>query len=166
MSRIYYTRPSITEREVEYATDAARNGWGEQCYAYFELKAQPCFIYNMGNHVRSQTVNTEIEYAKSFGHPVSVGIWSRLMLAVEGAFDSHYVGPEFSSCATAPNVVALAQKYVSTDQIDPKTLLDEIAGMCETINGTGERYHGFWTRLAAEEAAAVTVLREHDRVEH
>lgn len=33
-SRIYYTKPSITEREVEYATDAARNGWGERCYEY------------------------------------------------------------------------------------------------------------------------------------
>jgi perosamine synthetase len=33
-SRIYYTKPSITEKEVEYATDAARNGWGEQCYEY------------------------------------------------------------------------------------------------------------------------------------
>ena len=32
--RIHYTKPSITEKEVEYATDAARNGWGEQCYAY------------------------------------------------------------------------------------------------------------------------------------
>jgi perosamine synthetase len=34
MSRIYYTKPSITELEVEYATDAARNGWGERCYEY------------------------------------------------------------------------------------------------------------------------------------
>ncbi len=32
--RIYYTKPSITEKEVEYATDAARNGWGERCYEY------------------------------------------------------------------------------------------------------------------------------------
>ena len=32
--RIYYTKPSITELEVSYATDAAKNGWGEQCYAY------------------------------------------------------------------------------------------------------------------------------------
>jgi perosamine synthetase len=32
--RIPYTLPSITELEVAYATDAARNGWGEQCYAY------------------------------------------------------------------------------------------------------------------------------------
>lgn len=33
-SRIHYTKPSITEKEVEYATDAARNGWGERCYEY------------------------------------------------------------------------------------------------------------------------------------
>lgn len=34
MSRIYYTKPSITELEVRYATDAAANGWGEHCYDY------------------------------------------------------------------------------------------------------------------------------------
>ncbi len=33
-TRVYYTKPSITEREVEYATDAAKNGWGDSCYAY------------------------------------------------------------------------------------------------------------------------------------
>ena len=32
--RIHYTKPSITELEVGYATDAARNGWGERCYDY------------------------------------------------------------------------------------------------------------------------------------
>ncbi|MDC0955326.1 DegT/DnrJ/EryC1/StrS family aminotransferase [Alphaproteobacteria bacterium] len=33
-SRILYTKPSITNLEVKYATDAVTNGWGEQCYAY------------------------------------------------------------------------------------------------------------------------------------
>lgn len=32
--RIHYTKPSITELEVAYATDAARNGWGERGYEY------------------------------------------------------------------------------------------------------------------------------------
>ncbi|WP_426123910.1 DegT/DnrJ/EryC1/StrS family aminotransferase [Pararhizobium sp. PWRC1-1] len=32
--RISYTKPSITELEVAYATDAAANGWGERCYDY------------------------------------------------------------------------------------------------------------------------------------
>ena len=34
MSRIYYTKPSVTELEIRYATDAATNGWGDQCYEY------------------------------------------------------------------------------------------------------------------------------------
>jgi hypothetical protein len=34
--RIPYTKPSITELEVRYATDAAANRWGERCYAYIE----------------------------------------------------------------------------------------------------------------------------------
>lgn len=34
--RILYTKPSITEREVAYAADAAANGWGERCYKYIE----------------------------------------------------------------------------------------------------------------------------------
>jgi perosamine synthetase len=33
-SRIHYTKPSITEREISLATDAAANGWGERCYDY------------------------------------------------------------------------------------------------------------------------------------
>lgn len=34
MKKIHYTKPSITDLEVEYATDAAKNGWGEKCYDY------------------------------------------------------------------------------------------------------------------------------------
>src|SRR5690606_4793836 len=34
VSRIHYTKPSITELEVSYVTDAARHGWGERCYEY------------------------------------------------------------------------------------------------------------------------------------
>lgn len=33
-SPIAYTRPSISELEVAYVTDAARNGWGPRCYDY------------------------------------------------------------------------------------------------------------------------------------
>jgi perosamine synthetase len=32
--RIHYAKPSITDLEVQYATDAAANGWGEKCYEY------------------------------------------------------------------------------------------------------------------------------------
>lgn len=33
-TRIHYTKPSITELEIAYATDAAAHGWGENCYDY------------------------------------------------------------------------------------------------------------------------------------
>lgn len=33
---IHYTKPSITEREITYASDAAATGWGEHCYAYLQ----------------------------------------------------------------------------------------------------------------------------------
>lgn len=36
-SRIHYTKPSITSLEVDYATDAAANGWGARCYEYIGL---------------------------------------------------------------------------------------------------------------------------------
>jgi perosamine synthetase len=32
--RILYTKPSVTELEIRYASDAAANGWGEHCYDY------------------------------------------------------------------------------------------------------------------------------------
>ena len=34
MSRIHYTKPSITDLEIHYATDAATHGWGARCYEY------------------------------------------------------------------------------------------------------------------------------------
>ena len=32
--KIHYTKPSISDLEIKYATDAATNGWGDQCYTY------------------------------------------------------------------------------------------------------------------------------------
>lgn len=46
-NRIYYTKPSITEREVRYATDAAANGWGEHCYDYI-LRFEEQFRAHLG----------------------------------------------------------------------------------------------------------------------
>ena len=34
--KIPYTRPSITQLEVDLASDAAANGWGDSCYAYLD----------------------------------------------------------------------------------------------------------------------------------
>lgn len=47
MSRIYYTKPSITDLEVRYAADAAANGWGEHCYDYID-KFEEAFRRHLG----------------------------------------------------------------------------------------------------------------------
>lgn len=46
-NRIAYTKPSITDLEVAYATDAARNGWGERCYDYI-VKFEAAFAAHLG----------------------------------------------------------------------------------------------------------------------
>ena len=45
--RIYYTKPSITELEVAYASDAARNGWGDRCYDYI-IQFEDAFKKHLG----------------------------------------------------------------------------------------------------------------------
>jgi perosamine synthetase len=47
MRRIPYTKPSITELEVQYATDAAANGWGEHCYDYI-VRFEEAFKTHLG----------------------------------------------------------------------------------------------------------------------
>jgi len=47
MSRIYYTKPSITELEIRYAQDAAANGWGERCYTYIS-RFEDAFRHHLG----------------------------------------------------------------------------------------------------------------------
>jgi len=46
-SRIPYTKPSITELEVRYATDAAAHGWGERCYEYID-RFETMFTEHLG----------------------------------------------------------------------------------------------------------------------
>lgn len=45
--KIPYTKPSITELEVQYATDAAANGWGEHCYDYI-IRFEEAFKAHLG----------------------------------------------------------------------------------------------------------------------
>ena len=42
MRKITYTKPSITELEISYVTDAITNGWGSSCYDYI-FKFQDLF---------------------------------------------------------------------------------------------------------------------------
>lgn len=46
-TKIYYTKPSIAMDEVKYATDAAKNGWGDKCYDYIH-KFEKLFKNHLG----------------------------------------------------------------------------------------------------------------------
>jgi perosamine synthetase len=45
--RIHYTKPSITDLEIEYANDAVRNGWGDRCYDYI-VRFEEAFRKHLG----------------------------------------------------------------------------------------------------------------------
>jgi perosamine synthetase len=45
--RIYYTKPSITEREIAYVTDAVTHGWGARCYDYIN-RFEQAFSKHLG----------------------------------------------------------------------------------------------------------------------
>jgi len=47
VTRIHYTKPSITELEVAYATDAAQNGWGERNHEYVD-RFEEAFSRHLG----------------------------------------------------------------------------------------------------------------------
>lgn len=47
-NRIFYTKPSITELETQYATDAAANGWGARCYDYI-IRFERDFAAHLGS---------------------------------------------------------------------------------------------------------------------
>ena len=44
---ISYTKPSITELEIQYATDAVTNGWGKKCYEYI-TRFEEAFKIHLG----------------------------------------------------------------------------------------------------------------------
>lgn len=47
MKRIYYTKPSITRKEIDYATDAVTIGWGDRCYEYIN-RFETLFANHLG----------------------------------------------------------------------------------------------------------------------
>jgi len=47
LSQIFYTKPSITQKEIEYAADAATVGWGARCYEYI-AKFEALFKDHLG----------------------------------------------------------------------------------------------------------------------
>lgn len=120
--RIYYTKPSITEREVAYASDAAANGWGEHCYDYI-TRFESLFREHLG--VEHAITTSSCTGAMHMGlAALGIGPGDEVILA-----DTNWI-------ATAAPIVHLGAKPVFVDImpdtwcIDPK--MAEQAITCRT----------------------------------
>jgi perosamine synthetase len=109
-SRIYYTKPSITELEVEYATDAARNGWGDRCYEYIG-RFEEAFKTHLG--VKYAIATSSCTGALHMGMAaLGIGLGDEVILA-----DTNWI-------ATAAPIVHLGAKPVFVDILPDSWCID------------------------------------------
>lgn len=109
-ARIYYTKPSITDLEVAYATDAARNGWGERCYEYI-TRFEETFKEHLG--VKYAIATSSCTGALHMGmSALGVGPGDEVIMA-----DTNWI-------ATASPIVQLGAKPVFVDILPDSWCLD------------------------------------------
>ena len=106
ISSIKYTKPSITSIEIEYVTDAIKNGWGDNCYEYinkFELN----FSKYLG--VKHTIATSSCTGALHMGlHALGIGYGDEVIMA-----DTNWV-------ATAAPIIHLGATPIFVD-IDPNS---------------------------------------------
>jgi perosamine synthetase len=124
-SRIFYTKPSITELEVKYATDAAANGWGENCYDYI-FRFEDLFKKHLG--VNYSIATSSCTGALHMGMAaMGIGPGDEVIMA-----DTNWI-------ATASPIVHLGAKPVFVDIladswcIDPKKVEEAITPRTKAI---------------------------------
>ena len=109
-SRIHYTKPSITELEVRYATDAAANGWGEKCYEYIN-RFESAFKAHLG--VKYAIATSSCTGALHMGMAaLGIGSGDEVIMA-----DTNWV-------ATASPIVHLGAKPIFVDILPDSWCLD------------------------------------------
>lgn len=107
---IPYTKPSITELEVQYATDAARNGWGVHCYDYI-IRFEEAFKAHLG--VDHAIATSSCTGALHLGlHALGIGPGDEVIMA-----DTNWV-------ATAAPIVHLGATPVFVDILPQSWCLD------------------------------------------
>lgn len=108
--RIHYTKPSITELEVRYATDAAANGWGEKCYEYID-RFEEAFKAHLG--VKYAIATSSCTGALHMGMAaLGIGPGDEVIMA-----DTNWI-------ATAAPIVHLGAKPVFVDILPDSWCLD------------------------------------------
>lgn len=109
-SKIHYTKPSITELEVAYATDAAKNGWGEKCYEYIEKFETAFKTYTGAKHaIATSSCTGALHMGLS---AIGVGLGDEVILA-----DTNWI-------ATASPITYLGAKPVFVDILEDTWCID------------------------------------------
>jgi perosamine synthetase len=108
--RIPYTKPSITELEIRYATDAAANGWGEKCYEYIH-RFEEMFRQHLG--VKHAIATSSCTGALHMGMAaLGIGPGDEVIMA-----DTNWI-------ATAAPIVHLGAKPVFVDILPDSWCID------------------------------------------
>jgi perosamine synthetase len=163
--RIPYTKPSITELELQYATDAAANGWGDRCYDYI-IRFEEAFKAHLG--VNYAIATSSCTGALHMGmHALGIGAGDEVIMAdtnwiataapivhlgatpvfVDILPDSWCLDPEQVEAAITPNTKAIVAVHLYGNLCDIDALLvigdrHGIPVIEDAAEAIGSVYHG------------------------
>lgn len=165
MTRIHYTKPSITDLEVRYATDAAANGWGEHCYDYihrfeklfashigasYALATSSCTgalhmgLAALGIGPGDEVILADINWIATAAPITYLG--ARPVL-VDVSSDTWCIDPKAAEQAITPRTRAIIATHLYGNLCDMETLLDlsrrrDIPIIEDAAEAIGSVWHG------------------------
>jgi len=163
--RIPYTKPSITDLEVAYASDAARYGWGERCYEYIarfeeEFKGHLGVKYAIATSSCTGALHMGLA-ALGIGHGDEVILADTNWIATAAPIvylgakpifvdilpDSWCVDPAHVEAAISPRTKAIIAVHLYGNLCDMERLLDigqrhGLPVIEDAAEAIGSQYHG------------------------
>jgi len=164
-SRIFYSKPSITELEVRYATDAAANGWGDKCYEYihcfeelfkqhlgvkFSISTSSCTgalhmgMAALGIGPGDEVIIADTNWIATVSPIVHLGAKP---VFVDILSDSWCIDPQKAEAAITPKTKAIVAVHLYGNLCDMDRLLDigkryNIPVIEDAAEAIGSVYHG------------------------
>ena len=145
--RIFYTKPSITELEVRYATDAAANGWGDHCYDYIH-RFETAFKEHLGVKYAigpgDEVIMADTNWIATAAPIVHLGATP---VFVDILPDSWCIDPERAEAAITPRTKAIVAVHLYGNLCDMDRLLvigekHGIPIIEDAAEAIGSVYHG------------------------
>ena len=108
--RIPVNKPSITELEISYVTDAVTNGWGDHCYDYI----------NRFTETLKSFFNVKYAWPTSSCH----GVLHTVLMALGIGSGDEAIVPDVTRIVSIPPVCWLGAKPVCADVIQGTWCID------------------------------------------